>query len=119
MISRGDTPSALREAATFSTVGNSGSGTIAALLSVTLVSVRGVTTVIALPASALGWETSNVEAMLIVRLPCETAQFEILIRALATIVPVRSLMTIRAGVSGVNSMASKRAIKSTGENSIF
>ena len=47
-----------------------------------------------------GWETSMLEAMLMVMLPCETAQFEILILEVATIVPVRSLMTMRAGVAG-------------------
>src|SRR5438132_4668067 len=100
MMSRGVTAKALRELATFSTVGESGSGITAALPSVTVVSVRGVTTVVPFGASGLGCETSRVEAMLMVRLPCETAQFEILMRALATIVPVRSLMMMRAGVSG-------------------
>ena len=35
--------------------------------------------------------------MLIVMFPCDTAQAEILMRAVATIVPVRSLITIFAG----------------------
>src|SRR5438309_1671949 len=113
-MSRGVTPRALRDAATFSTVGNSGNGTMAALLSVTLVSVRGVTTVMPCLENGFGWDTSRVEAMLMVRLPCETAQLEILIRALATIVPVRSLIIMRAGESGVTSKASTREMKSTG-----
>src|SRR5438876_11260310 len=52
--------------------------------------------------------------MVIVRFPCEMAQLEIFTREVATIVPVRSLMMIRAGVSGVTSIDSSRAIKSTG-----
>src|SRR6185436_10804266 len=101
MISRGVTPRAFKEAATFSTVGNSGRGISVALLSVTVVSVRGVTTVVPCLLKGDGCETSNVEAMLMVRFPWETAQLAILIREFATIVPVRSLMMMRAGVSGV------------------
>ena len=49
-----------------------------------------------------------------VMLPCAMAQLEIWMLAVATMVPVRSLMMMRAGVSGVTSMSSSRAMKSTG-----
>jgi hypothetical protein len=42
--------------------------------SLTLVSVRGVTTVLPVWLMGLGWDTSRADAMLIVNSPCETAQ---------------------------------------------
>src|SRR4029078_2268645 len=102
-------------AATFSTVGISGNGTTADLVSVTSVVVRGVTTVSPVLLNGPGCETSSDEAMLIVILPCAPAQLETRMRDVATIVPVRSLMIMRAGVSGLTSTASTRAMKSTGD----
>ena len=97
ITSRGVTPSELRAEATFSTVGNSGSGTTAVLFSVTSVVVRGVTTVSPVLLNGFGCETSRVDATLMVILPCETAHAEMRMRDVATIVPVRSLMMMRAG----------------------
>src|SRR5580692_5998127 len=101
IMSRGVTPSAFNAAATFSTEGNSGRGTRVALFSVTSVVVRDVTTVWPVWLKGLGCETSGVEAMLMVMFPQATAQLEIFTSAVATIVPVRSLMITRAGASGV------------------
>jgi len=75
-----------------------------ALGSETAVSVRGVTTVLPVLLKGEGWDTSSEVAMVIVRLPWDTAQLEILIREVATMVLVRSLMMMRAGISGVISM---------------
>src|SRR2546422_11192581 len=92
IISRGVTPRELRLAATFSTVGSSGSGRSDAFCSVIFVSTRGVTTVWPVWLKGWGWETSKVLAIVIVMLPCDTAQLEMRMRDVATIVPVRSLM---------------------------
>src|SRR5664280_33222 len=116
ITSRGVTPSEFKAEATFSTVGISGKGTTDDLASVTSVVVRGVRTVWPVELNGDGWETSSVDATLMVMLPCETAQLEIRIRDVATIVPVRSLIMMRAGVSGVISMLSSRATKSTGDD---
>src|SRR2546422_4270257 len=103
IMSRGVTPRELRLEATFSTVGNSGNGTREAFCSVTLVSVRGVTAVVPVWLNGWGWETSRVLAIVIVMLPWDTAQLEMRMREVATMVPVRSLITMRAGVSGSTS----------------
>ena len=75
-MSRGETPREFKAAATFSTVGSSGSVTIVPLSSLTLVSVCGVTTVWPVRLNGVGCETLRVEAMLMVRLPWEIAQLE-------------------------------------------
>jgi len=77
MMSRGVAPSVFNAAATFSTVGNSGKVTTADLFSVTSVVVRGVTVVVPVLLNGFGWETSSVEATLMVMLPCAMAQLEI------------------------------------------
>ncbi len=84
IMSRGVTPSELRAWATFSTVGSSGRAIIWDLFSVTSVLVLGVTTVCPRSAKGCGCEAVRVEAMLMVMLPWETAQVEILIREVAT-----------------------------------
>src|SRR3569833_1670993 len=114
IMSRGVAPSAFKAEATFSTVGNSPSGTSADFCSVTSVVCGSVTTVLPLLLKGLGCETSGVLATLMTILPCDTAQFEMRIVEVATIVPVFSLMIIRAGASGVISRFSSRAMKSTG-----
>src|SRR5580658_3846165 len=115
IMSRGVTPRELSAAATFSTVGNSGRAIMAPLSSLILTSVLLTTCVEPVWPKALGWETSGAEAMLMVTLPCEMAQLEMWMRAVATMVPVRSLMMTRAGTSGVNSNISICEIKSTDE----
>jgi hypothetical protein len=62
----------------------------------------------------LGCDTLSVEATLMVMLPWETAQLEMWMLAVATMVPVRSLMMMRAGMLGVTSMFSSRAMNPTG-----
>ena len=59
-----------------------------------------------------GCETSGVLETATVRLPKATAILEIWMLALATIVPVRSLMTMRAFTSGTKEAFSIRATNS-------
>ena len=101
IMSRGVTPRAFRAAATFSTVGNSGRVTMLDFFSVTSVVVPGVTAVRPRLLKAFGCDTFSVEATLMVMLPWATAQLEMWMFAVATMVPVRSLMMMRAGVFGV------------------
>ena len=115
IMSRGVAPRAFSAEATFSTVGNSGSATMAHLLSVTSVSVRGVTTVVPVWLNGLGCETSEGGGDIDGDVAAGNRALEIRMPAVATMVPVRSLMMMRAGVSGVTSMLSSRAMKSTGE----
>jgi hypothetical protein len=82
------------------------------LVSVTLVCVVGVTAVWP-PASALGWETFKVEEMETVRAPWLMATWETRTLEVATMVPVRSLITTRAMESGRTSMVPTSAKKVT------
>src|SRR6202012_4310060 len=96
IMSRGVTPREFKAEATFSTVGNSGKATIEPFSSWILVSACFVTVVVPVWLKAFGWETFWVEATLMVTLPCETAQAETRMCEVATMVPVRSLITMRA-----------------------
>ncbi len=64
--------------------------------------------------SALGCETLSVEATLRMMLPWETAQLEIWMLAVATMVPVRSFRMTRAGMLGVICRFCSRAMNPTG-----
>ncbi len=80
IMSRGVTPREFKAEATRSTVGISGNTIIDALSSFSFVSVLGVTVVWPVWLKGLGCETVNVEAMLIVKLPWDTAQLAMRMR---------------------------------------
>ena len=112
MMSRGVAPSVFSARTTASSVVPSSRETRRAVPSRTSTCWLGTTTVSPPRASALGCDTSNFVLIRTERLPWATAAAAMRTLAPTTMVPERSLMTTRAGVSAVTESASSRAISS-------
>ena len=112
MMSRGVAPRVLSARTTASSVVPSSSATRRAVPSRTSTCVLATTTVSPARASAPGCDASTLVLIRTDRLPCATAAAAMRTLAPTTIVPERSLITTRAGVSDDTDSISSRAIRS-------